>query len=240
MERIDFDYYDKDRSRSVPVSVYLPRKKGNHLPLVIFSPGYQEQKEIENGELSNKNYNFLAEYFTSNNFAFISIQHDILGDNDGLETIDPKAIQDDARKHLFIRGAENILFTLNCLEKEDLSIDFSNIILSGHSNGGDIAKYFMNQYPQYSNILILFDARRAILRPQRKVKVLMFEADDTTKDKNVIADPIRENNIYRSNLDFTIIKPNSAMHASYKDKNMTKNLKDKIYNALDYFLGKSI
>ncbi len=60
-------------------------------------------------------------------------------------------------------------------------------ILGGHSNGGDIAKYFAGLYPKMVRSLVLFDARRAKLRPQLPLSVLMFEADDTTTDIGVIA-----------------------------------------------------
>ncbi|MBM4211988.1 MAG: alpha/beta hydrolase [Gammaproteobacteria bacterium] len=237
MKTLYFDFYDESRQRQVPVSVYLPEKEGNNLPTIVFGPGYQGQEDIQKEELVYKKYTYLAEYFTAKGYAFVSIQHDVFGDVDGLEKVDPNAIQDEARRHLYIRGEANILFALAQLEKQNLPLHLDNLILSGHSNGGDIAKYFANQHSDLVHCMILFDARRARLKPISPLSVLMFEADDTTTDAGVIAEPFQENNAMRANLDLTVIKPRGALHASYIDGEVTESLKKKIFSALDWFLG---
>ncbi len=233
MKTLYFDFYDESRKRQVPVSVYLPEKASNRLPTIVFGPGYQGQEDLQKEELVYKRYTYLAEYFTAKGYAFVNIQHDVFGDVDGLETVDPNAIQDGARRHLYIRGEANILFALTQLEQQNLPLRLDNLILSGHSNGGDIAKYFANQHPDLVHCVILFDARRARLRPLSPLPVLMFEADDTTTDVGVIA---HENNAMRANLDLTVIKPIGALHASYIDGKITESLKKKIFAALDWFL----
>lgn len=237
MKTLHFDFYDESRKRQVPVSVYLPEKEGNNLPTIVFGPGYQGQEDIQKEELVYKKYTYLAEYFTEKGYAFVSIQHDVFGDVDGLEKVDPNTIQNEARRHLYIRGEANILFALAHLEQQNLPLRLDNLILSGHSNGGDIAKYFANQHPDLVRCVILFDARRARLRPVSPLPVLMFEADDTTTDVGVIAEPVQENNAMRANLDLTVIKPMGALHASYIDGEITEPLKKKVYAALDWFLG---
>lgn len=236
MKTLYFDFYDESRQRQVPVSVYLPEKEGNNLPTIVFGPGYQGQEDIQKEELVYKKYTYLAEYFTAKGYAFVSIQHDVFGDVDGLEKLDPNAIQDEARRHLYIRGEANILFALAQLEQQNLPLSLDKLILSGHSNGGDIAKYFVNQHPDLVHCVILFDARRARLRSASPLRVLMFEADDTTTDAGVIPEPAQENNAMRANLDLTIIKPRAALHASYIDGEITEPLKKKIFSALDWFL----
>jgi pimeloyl-ACP methyl ester carboxylesterase len=240
MKTLHFDFYDESRERQVPVSVYLPEKASNPLPTIVFGPGYQGLEGLTEEALLNsykcKQYTYLAEYFTAKGYAFVSIQHDVFGDVDGLEKVDPNAIQDEARRHLYIRGEANILFALAQLEQQNLPLRLDNLILSGHSNGGDIAKYFVNQHPELVNSLVLFDARRAKLRPLSSLRVLMFEADDTTTDSGVIAEPVQENNTMRANLDLTIIKPCGAFHGSYIDGKITEPLKNKIFLALNWFL----
>jgi pimeloyl-ACP methyl ester carboxylesterase len=237
MKTLYFNFYDVSRRRQVPVSVYLPKKADGLLPTIVFGPGYQGQEDVQKEELVYKKYTYLAEYFTDKGYAFVSIQHDVFGDVDGLEKVDPDAIQDEARRHLYIRGEANIMFALAQLEQQNLPLRLDNLILSGHSNGGDIAKYFANQHPDRVHSVILFDARRARLRPISPLPVLMFEADDTTTDVGVIAEPAQENNAMRANLDLTVIKPSSALHASYIDSEITEPLKKKIFSALDWFLG---
>lgn len=128
------------------------------------------------------------------------------------------------------------MFALAQLEQQNLPLRLDNLIFSGHSNGGDIAKYFANQHSDLVHCVILFDARRARLRPASPLPVLMFEADDTTTDVGVIAESVQENNAMRANLDLTVIKPSGALHASYIDGEITEPLKKKIFSALDWFL----
>ncbi len=68
----------------------------------------------------------------------------------------------------------------------------------------------------------------------------MFEADDTTTDAGVIAEPIKDNNAMRSNVDLVVIKPRGAMHISYTEDNITDDLKCKIFSAIDWFIGGNI
>ena len=230
-----FKFNDPVRNRIVPVILYLPDNITNKLPAVVFNPGFQGQENLKEDGYYYDRYDYLAQYFTSNQYAFISIQHDIIGDDDGLETVDPNAVQNDARRHLYIRGEANILFAIKQLEQQNLQISFDKFILSGHSNGGDIAKYFVNQHPDLVSSLILFDARRARLKPLLPLSVLMFEADDTTTDALVIPEPSED--LARSKLNLIIIKPSGALHESYLGDCMTENLKAKIYSALNYFFN---
>ena len=241
MQIFYFDFYDESRIRQVPVIIYLPQKSDGLLSTIIFSPGYQGLEGVREEELFEKykykQYTYLAEYFTAKGYAFVSIQHDVFGDIDGLEKVDPNAIQDEVRRHLYIRGEANILFILRELQRQNLPLRLDNLILSGHSNGGDIAKYFVNQHPDLVSCVILFDARRARLRPISYLPVLMFEADDTTTDSGVIAESVHANNAMRANLDLTIIKPSGALHGSYIDSEITEPLKKKIFSAVEWFLG---
>lgn len=184
-----------------------------------------------------KCYTYLAKYFTKKGYAFITIQNDILGDDDGLETLDPKAIQDEARRHLYMRGESNILFVIKSLKRiKNISLKLNKLIFSGHSNGGDIVKYFANNHPKLTQNLILFDARRAKLKLKTKLHVLMFEADDTTTDLEVIPNPMQKDNSMRSNLDLIIVKPSGALHESYTDQCIYNKLKNEIFNTIDWFL----
>ena len=89
---------DKKRGRKIPVCIYLPNKKRRHLPVVIFNAGYQSQEELakSNMKLRCTDYKYLANFFNSKGFAFVSIQHEILGDNDGIEIVDRKIQQNNA------------------------------------------------------------------------------------------------------------------------------------------------
>lgn len=238
-EELEFNFFDTKRSREVPVLCYLPKVKSKKLSVVIFGPGYLSQQEIIEQKYipMYKGYTYLAEYFTNKGYAFISIAHDILGDNDGLKSIDPNAIQHEARKHLYIRGVENMLFVIEELKKKDLNLDLDKFIVSGHSNGGDISKYFANLYSDRVSKMILFEARRCRFEITSFIELLMFEADDTSTDLEVMPVQNKEDNSKRSNIDWTIIKPRNALHTSYMDDYITKEIKTRVYKALDYFLS---
>lgn len=169
-------------------------------------------------------------------YAFITIQHDILGDNDGLESIDSNTVQHESRKHLYIRAVENILFVIEELKKQELSLDLNRFIVSGHSNGGDISKYFANLYSNRVSKMILFEARRCRFKITSFIELLMFEADDTSTDLEVMPIQNKGNNSKRSNIDWTIMKPKTSVHTSYMDDYITDEIKARIYKALDYFL----
>jgi hypothetical protein len=235
---LEFNFFDTNRQRQVPVICYLHEKSSGKIPVVLFGPGYCSQQEIIEQKYLPvyKNYTYLADYFTNRNYAFISIAHDVLGDNDGLESIDPTANQHEARKHLYIRGVENMLFVIEEMKKQNLDLDFKKFIVSGHSNGGDISKYFANLYSDKIIKMILFEARRCRFEVTNFIELLIFEADDTSTDLGVMPLENKEDNHKRSNLDWTIIKPKGALHSSYMDDYITDEIKQRVYKALDYFL----
>lgn len=121
MSFVDFTLADATRARHIPVRVYTPKNEvGTTLPVVIFSPGYQEQRELKKSTTKHeyKNSEYLAKFFTDKNYSFISIQHDILGDKDGIETLDKSIPQSIARQHLWTRGEQNILFVISEMKKK--------------------------------------------------------------------------------------------------------------------------
>jgi cephalosporin-C deacetylase-like acetyl esterase len=237
-EELEFNFLDSKRSRKVQVLCYLPKVKSKKMPVVIFGPGYEGQEEIisQKDLPVYKGYTYLADYFTKKGYAFITIQHDILGDDDGLESVDPNAIQHEARKHLYVRGVENMLFVIEELKKHNLGLDFEKLIVSGHSNGGDISKYFANLYSNRVSKMILFEARRCRFEITKPIDLLMFEADDTSTDLGVMPIQNKEDNHKRENIDWSIIKPKDAIHVSYMDDYITDKIKTRVYKALDYFL----
>lgn len=238
MKRIYLDLFDSFRSRQVPVLVYMPDSAQESLPVVIFNPGYQDQKDLVKPDniLAYKKWQYLAEYFVSKGYAFIAIQHDLPGDTDGLETIDPNLPSVESRKHLWIRGQQSILFVIDELKKKYSNFNFDNFIISGHSNGGDMAKFFSNNYENIISCVIVFDGRRCPIKPGSKQRLLMFEATDTSTETGVIPDEGTQDNPKRMDLEWVVIKPVGAFHTSYRDDLISKELKIKVLKALDFFL----
>jgi pimeloyl-ACP methyl ester carboxylesterase len=239
MKSIDITLTDHARARTIPICVYTPLNTGANIPVVIFGPGYQGQDTLTEPEakLECKNYEYLAEFFTNKNYAFISIQHDILGDNDGLETIDPNAVQAEVRKHLWVRGEQNIIFVINELKQRFPEFYLDKFIIAGHSNGGDIAKFYANNHPEQISSVITLDARRCPIKPAANLRLLMFEALDTSTDLGVIPDQGTEQNPKRVNLEWVIIKPHNATHISYNGGYITDEIKQVVFRGIDWFLG---
>ncbi len=238
MQILELNLFDQTRSRAVPAVVYTPENAQGSLPVVIFSPGYQEQKDLRRpgNILANKKWAYLAEYFVKLGYAFIAIQHDMLGDTDGIENIDPKLSQVEARKHLWIRGEQNIFFVIDELKQQFPEFNFDKFIIAGHSNGGDIAKFFSNNHEEKIASVIVFDGRRCPIRAGVKQRLLIFEATDTSTDIGVIPDEGTQDNPKRTNLEWIIIKPKDAFHTSYRGDLISPELKDKVFKALDFFL----
>ncbi len=239
MKILELNLFDQARSRSIPVCVYTPEKPAGILSVVIFGPGYQDQSSLQvpGAKLACKKFEYLAEHFTNKGYAFISIQHEILGDNDGLEVIDKSLPQAEARKHLWARGEQNILFVINELKKRFPEFDFDKFIIAGHSNGADMAKFFTNNHENDITHVICLDGRRCPIAPGTKQKLLMFEAWDTSTDIGVIPDEGTENAPKRKDLEWIIIKPKDATHMSYQGEHINDVLKRDVFKAIDFFLN---
>lgn len=66
-------FYDNNRNRPIPVTIYAPKMmNGNTVP-VIFNHGYDGCKKID----SNRDYEYLTEFLSSKGYYVISIQHDL-------------------------------------------------------------------------------------------------------------------------------------------------------------------
>jgi predicted esterase len=238
MEIKEFALHDYSRARDIPVIVYLPKDFSANLSLVFFAPGYQTQEELikSRAKFAYKQYEYLAKYFTSKNYAFISMQHDLPGDKDGIEFIDQSLPQDQAREDLWSRCYKSTLFVIEHLKAHFPSWNYNKFIMTGHSNGGDIAKYFSNNLTDLVSHLIILDGRRCPLKANLPIKTLMFEADDTIPDQGVIPDIGTKENPKRQAMEWTIVKPRNATHYGYNGSLINDELEKKVINTIDWFL----
>jgi pimeloyl-ACP methyl ester carboxylesterase len=228
---INLKLFDTSRQREIPATIAFPEDRSSG-KVVVFSHGYQSQDILQRKSfiLGYKLYKYLEEFFTSNGYAFISIQHDLPNDNDGLETIDQNLVQHHAREHLYRRGVENILFVLNELQSDFPQLNYDKFVICGHSNGGDISKYFANKYPERISEVIAVDARRC--RIESPMRILMFEANDTVTDAGVIP----EAHDMREKVDLVVVKPKNALHAGYCGDGVSNELKSEVFSAISWFL----
>ena len=215
---------DPSRSRKIPVLVYFSKNQSDKL--VIYNPGYgggpENIKKAEDGERKwpMEQAEYLAKFFTEKGYNFISIQHDLPSDTNGLETLDPNAVQAIVRKSLWIRGEHNLLFVIEKLKREFSNFNFNKFIIGGHSNGGDIAKFFANNHEAMIELVISLDGRRCPIKPNANLKLIIFEATNTSTDDGVIPKEGTQENPQRKNLEWITIKPKNAVHESYCDNHV--------------------
>lgn len=197
--RLDtLDWFDKIRNRSIPVALYLPDQKPANQKIIIFSHGYGENKGG-----AYKAYSYLTENLASKGYVVASIQHELATDSLLPMTGKPQ----ETRRSNWERGAENILFVLNELKKTKPDLDYKNLILIGHSNGGDMSMLFANKYPDLVDKMISLDNRRMALPRTRQPKIYSLRSSDQPADEGVLPTP-EEQKRYGSK----IIKLQNTIH----------------------------
>ena len=177
--------FDTFRNRSVPVALYLPltKKKISKQKLIIFSHGYGENKGGD-----NLMYSYLTENLASNGYFVASIQHELSTD----DLIPTSGIIQIVRRPFWDRGADNILFVINELKKSNPELDFKNIILIGHSNGGDMTALFPQKHPGIVSKIITMDNRRMALPRTKNPRVYSLRSSDLPADEGVLPTDIEQ------------------------------------------------
>jgi predicted esterase len=171
--------FDSERARRIPVAYYRPKVDGvKKQKLVIFNHGYSGDKN-EHDYLA---YSFMTEYLASKGFLVVSIQHDLKND----EPLAMTGNFQETRKLNWERGVQNILFVLNELKRSPLNIDYKNISLIGHSNGGDIAMLFGQSYPELIGKIISLDNRRMPFPRTKHPSIYSLRSSDQIADSGVI------------------------------------------------------
>lgn len=245
--------FDPSTERRFPILIYLPDNAQLHkekFKTVIFGNGFQDQESLKtSGKFHCENYTYLAEFFTKRNYAFVSIQFEIEGDADSLDNLDlTNKTQAEARNHLWVKDEKIVLFVLDELKNMDLNLDLEKFIIGGHSNGGDVAKYFTNHHPHMVSCAIILDGRRCPIKENIDAKFLMFEAEDTSTDIGVLPSEGTSDHNQRKHMEWVIVKPKGSFHLSYtnritkKDETQYYNprLLSKIYSVIGWFLDEFI
>lgn len=172
------DLFDKSRNRSVPVALYSSdfqsdKSKSKKKKLAIINHGYG---------MKNTDYSFLAETLLANDYFVASIQHELPTEEAMPTTGKPSEV----RRPFWERGAANILFIIEELKKSHLELDFKNLLLLGHSNGGDTVMLFAEKYPKLAKKIISLDNRRMPLPHTKKTRILTIRSSDQPADEGVL------------------------------------------------------
>jgi len=182
LPRSSLTLFDEARQRPVPVELYLPADGAGctstqPCPVAILGSGYG---------ISNGSYSFLADALGANGFLTVAVQHELPSDP-------PLATSGDlfaGRIPNWERGADNLRFVMQTLEQFHPGFDWSRPVLIGHSNGGDIATWFVQASPSFAGRLVTLDNRRVPLpRGSSSPRMLSVRASDLQADEGVLPDP---------------------------------------------------
>jgi predicted dienelactone hydrolase len=130
----EFTWFDKDRQRSVPAIVYLPKDALN-IPVVVFSHGLGG---------SRYGYSNFGKYWADNGIASVHLQHAgsdrSIWTSQGLAVL--SALKLAVSQENAVARAQDVSFALDMLEADSTfagKIDFRKIAVGGHSFGANTA-----------------------------------------------------------------------------------------------------
>ena len=167
--------FDSTRQRAVPVVLYLPARSNSKRPLkpAILSHGYGGH---------NTDYTFLAQTLVAHGYLVASIQHELPADAPMPTTGEVRVV----RRPWWERGAQNIEFVRQALRRRYPQAAFSQLLLAGHSNGGDMAMLYVDEHPGRVERVISLDNRRVPLPRARRPQVLSLRSSDQVADESVL------------------------------------------------------
>jgi pimeloyl-ACP methyl ester carboxylesterase len=217
------DLFDKSRNRSVPVELYISDEANTKvkMPLVIINHGYS---------VKNTEYSFLANALATGGYFVVSIQHDLESDVPLLRTGNLY----ERRKPLWERGVQNIMFVLKELKTKYTQVDYSNITLIGHSNGGDISMLLAKQHPNLAKNIISLDSLRMPFPRSASLRILSLRANHIRADEGVLPNAEEQ-----KKFGYLIISLPDAKHIDFCDRGPIK-VKDKVVNLITKFLEDNI
>ncbi len=109
--------------------------------LAIISHGYGGR---------NTDYSFIADNLVAHGYLVASIQHQLPSD----APLPTTGTVYEARKPSWASGVRNILFVVEELRKSKPDLDFDDLLLIGHSHGGDTSMLFAHEHPTLVSMII--------------------------------------------------------------------------------------
>lgn len=170
--------FDMSRDRVMPVAVYQPQKVNSKTRVIVFSHGYDGNKNIK----SNQNYSYLTRFLSQKGYYVISIQHEL--SNDSLLAMEGDFMK--TRMSNWESGVSNILFAIQEFKKLKPQLNWSELTLIGHSNGGDVTMLFATKYPQLISKAISMDHRRMIMPRTLEPRLYTLRGCDYEADAGVL------------------------------------------------------
>jgi pimeloyl-ACP methyl ester carboxylesterase len=133
-------------------------------------------------------YSFIANALSELDYTVVSIRHDLASDT-------PLARQGDLlalRMPVWTRGADNILFVRGVLARQHQNLDFDQLTLVGHSNGGDLSLVFAQRRPDLVSAVVTLDHRRVPIPRSRAPRILSVRSSDAAPVPGVVPNTVEQ------------------------------------------------
>lgn len=215
--------YDESRDRHIPIEVSHPIEKEHcnetqKCPVALLSAGYG---------VSHTKYTFLSKQLNQLGYMVVAIGHEL--ENDPPLSVSGNLYE--TRSENLKRGAETLDFIKRSLASTYQNYNFNDLLLIGHSNGGDISSWLANEGKGYIDTVITLDHRRVPLPRRKDVNVLSIRGGDYPADDGVLPSP-EEAREYS----MCVTEIPKSRHNDMTDYG-PKWLKDEISKIIDNFLN---
>ncbi|MDI4234074.1 alpha/beta hydrolase [Bradyrhizobium sp. Arg237L] len=176
-------FYDPTRdNRAVTVEIVVRRDKEMQADAQMITLPVAHGNTVRFTE-----YSFLATVFAARGYMVVSIQHDLESDPPLATKVGEPYV---GRLPVYQRGIANIRFAIGELRAVQPNADYDHLTMVGHSNGGDISKYFAKIYPDQVRKVVTLDNLRVPFMTDGRVKILSFRSRDPVfkADSGVVPD----------------------------------------------------
>lgn len=217
---LEHKLYDSSREREIPVISYdtLNTNPTISKKTAIINHGY---------EVLNSKYEFLSEELIRLGYFVISIQHDLPSDKK-MPMVGDLYKQ---RLPIWDRNIENINFVINHFKAQKPHLNFEELVLIGHSNGGDTIMHYIQKYPENVSKAISLDSRRVPIPRISSPKILSIRANDSTPEPHILPS-ISEQKIHNIRIINLEAKHNDM--SDYGSKKIKEEIIDCIYMFLEF------
>ncbi|EKE86994.1 alpha/beta hydrolase [Idiomarina xiamenensis] len=215
--------YDESRDRHIPIEVSYPNQnehcnQAQKCSVALLSAGYG---------VSHTKYTFLSDHLNQLGYMVVAIGHEL--ENDPPLSVSGNLYE--ARSENWMRGSETLEFIKYRLAPTYQHYNFNDLLLIGHSNGGDISSWLANADKDYIVTLITLDHRRVPLPRRKGINVLSIRGSDYPADEGVLPSK-KEAKKYS----MCVKEIPESRHNDMTDYG-PKWLKDEITNVIDNFLN---
>ena len=173
--------FDSARQRAIPVVLYLPAHldAAARLKPAILSHGYGGH---------NTDYSFIAQTLVAHGYMVASIQHELRSDAPMPTVGDVRT----TRQPFWERGVQNILYVRQALQRKYPGVELDELLLVGHSKGGDTAMLFAEEHPALVARVVSLDNCRMPFPRAARPQVLSLRSSDQVADSGVLPTPAEQ------------------------------------------------